>query len=74
MRSFIGALVAAMVLCGAARADGADAVKRIEKLGGTGHRDDKQPSKPVDAVILDGTKVTDADLKEMKELKQLKRL
>ena len=58
-------------LSGAARADEASAVKAVEKLGGKVTRDDKLPGKPVIAVNLYGTKVTDAGLKELKDLKQL---
>src|SRR5207249_701618 len=49
----------------------AKAVEAITKLGGTVTRDDKLPGKPVIAVNLYGTKVTDAGLKELKHLKQL---
>src|SRR2546425_614201 len=72
MRCCLGALLAALILSGAARADEADAVKLVEKLGGTIKRDDKQPGKPVVEVDLSfRDKVTDADLRELKELKQL---
>ena len=60
-----------VILSGAARADEADAVKVVEKLGGKLTRDDKQPGKPVVEVNLSLKKVTDADLKQLKELKQL---
>jgi uncharacterized protein (TIGR03067 family) len=55
----------------APRADEADAVKLVEKLGGKITRDDKQPGKPVVEVNLSLKNVTDADLKALKELKQL---
>ena len=71
MRGPLGALAAVVILSGAARADEADAVKVVEKLGGKVTRDDKQPGKPVVEVNLSLTKVTDADLKQLKELKQL---
>src|ERR1700704_2784555 len=58
-------------LSGAAWADEASAVKAVEKLGGKVTRDDKLPGKPVIAVNLAGTQVTDASLKELKDLKQL---
>ena len=70
----IGAVMLLACLYGAARADEASAVKAVEKLGGKVTRDDKLPGKPVIGVDLDGlvgTKVTDADLKELKDLKQL---
>ena len=71
MRKFLGALAVLVILSGVARADEADAVKVIEKLGGKVTRDEKQPGKPVVEVNLMLTKVTDADLKQLKELKQL---
>jgi internalin A len=75
MRNCCGVLAMVLLLSGAARADEADAVKLVEKLGGTIKRDDKQPDKPVIEVSLVFTKeTTDADLKTLKELKQLKTL
>src|SRR5262249_34447777 len=71
MRSVLGAMLAAVVLSGAARADEAAAVKLVEKLGGKIVRDGKQPGQPVVKVDLASTRVTDADLKALKELKQL---
>jgi hypothetical protein len=71
MRCSLCALVAVVILAGAARADEADAVKLVEKFGGTIKRDDKQPGKPVVEVTIYNTKVTDAAVKELKELKQL---
>ena len=50
------------------------AVKTIEKLGGKVVRDDKDPAKPVVAVDLAFTVVTDADLKELPALKGLQTL
>ncbi len=47
------------------------AVKAIEALGGRVTRDEKLPGRPVVGVHLDGTTVTDADLKNLKELKGL---
>src|SRR5438094_747126 len=67
----IGAVMLLACLSGAARADEASAVKAVEKLGGTVTRDDKLPGKPVIAVNLAGTQVTDAGLKELKDFKQL---
>ena len=64
-------LAAVVILSATARADEADAVKLVEKLGGKVTRDDKQPGKPVVEVNLSLKKVTDADLKQLKELKQL---
>jgi internalin A len=56
-----------------ARADDAEdkAIAFVEKLGGKVTRDDKRPGKPVVAVNLYGTKMTDADLKELTALKGL---
>ncbi|HKB38219.1 MAG TPA: hypothetical protein VKD72_17355, partial [Gemmataceae bacterium] len=54
--------------------DEQSAVKMVEKLGGKVMRDDKRPGKPVVAVDLYETKVTDAGLKELKELKNLRTL
>jgi internalin A len=71
MRGSLGALMVVVILSSTARADEADAVKLVEKLGGKITRDDKQPGKPVVEVNLSLKKVTDADLKELKELKQL---
>ena len=71
MRRSLGALAAVVILTGAVRADEADAIKLVERLGGKIKRDDKQPGKPVVEVNLSVKKVTDADLKQLKELKQL---
>src|SRR5205807_667167 len=67
----VGAVMLLACLSGAARADEASAVKAVEKLGGKVTRDDKLRDKPVIAVNLTGTQVTDAGLKELKDLKQL---
>ena len=67
----VGAVMPLACLFGAARADEASAVKAVEKLGGKVTRDDKLPGKPVIAVNLAGTLVTDAGLKELKDFKQL---
>ena len=54
MRWFSGIALALAVLVGAARADEAEAAKRVEQLGGTVTRDDKQPGSPVTEVALAG--------------------
>ena len=56
-----------------ARADDAEdrAVAVVEKMGGRVTRDDKEPGKPVTAVNLSFTQVTDAELKELAPLKSL---
>src|SRR5262245_32041096 len=69
-----GVLLGLLALVVTGRADEAAAVKAIEKLGGKVTRDDKLPGKPVVAVDLGGTTVTDAGLKELKELKTLQSL
>jgi hypothetical protein len=50
------------------------AVQFVEKLGGRVTRDNKASGKPVVAVNLGGTKVTDAGLKELAPLKNLTEL
>jgi internalin A len=55
------------------RADDAEdtAVAFVEKLGGNILRDEKAPGKPVVWVLMAGTKMTDAGLKELAPLKNL---
>ena len=62
-----------LCLCASSRADDAEdkAVAFVEKLGGEVTRDKKAPGKPVIAVTLSGTEVTDAGLKELAALKNL---
>ena len=74
MRWFSCVVLALAALVGAARADEAEAVKGIEKLGGTVTRDDKQPGGPAVKVTLNGPKVKDEDLKLLKEFPQLAEL
>ena len=50
------------------------AAATVEKLGGKVERDDKDPAHPVMSVDLNGTKVTDAGLKELAGLKNLHHL
>jgi hypothetical protein len=71
MRWFASAVLALPAPGGAARADEAEAAKRVEQLGGTVTRDGKQPGSPAVKVTLTGPKVTDDDLKPLKELPQL---
>jgi hypothetical protein len=54
MRWFSSVVLALAALYGAARADEAEAAKRVEKLGGTVTRDDRQPGGPVVKVTLGG--------------------
>ena len=69
-----GVLLGLMVLTMSSRADEAAAVRAIKKVGGRVEVDADRPGKPVVAVILRSTKVTDAALKELKELKSLQTL
>ena len=50
------------------------AVNAILKLGGQVFRDEKLPGRPAVVVILCGTQITNAGLKDLKELKGLQRL
>ena len=50
------------------------AVQSIEAVGGRVARDEKLPGRPVVAVDLGDTNVTDSDLKDLKELKGLQDL
>ena len=69
-----GVLLGLLVLALAGRADEAAAVKAIKKLGGGVEVDTKQPGKPVVAVVLYNTRVTDVGLKELTGLKHLRAL
>ena len=70
----VGSLVILLVLATLGRADEAAAVKAIEKAGGKITVDDKQPDKPVVAVIMWGPGFKVEILKELKELKSLQKL
>jgi hypothetical protein len=50
------------------------AVAFVKKLGGQVIRDEKKAGEPVDTVLLGGTKIDDAGLKELAALKQLQTL
>ncbi|MGL4553566.1 MAG: hypothetical protein ACRC33_20585 [Gemmataceae bacterium] len=65
--------VSGLGLGSSARADDAEdkAVAFVKKLGGYVTRDDRAPGKPVVAVNLEGTEVTDVGLKELAALKNL---
>jgi len=71
MRWFSSVVLVLAALGGVARTDEAEAAKRIENLGGTVTRDDKQPGSPVVKVTLTGPKVTDDDLKLLTQFPQL---
>ena len=62
-----------LCLCSTLRADDAEdkAVAFVKKLGGTVTRNEKAPGKPVFAINLSGTEVTDAGMKELAALKNL---
>lgn len=70
----VGAVCLVFGLGATAPADEATAAAAFEKLGGSITRYDAAPGKPVIAVHLDGTRVTDADLKGLKAFKELDRL
>ena len=70
-------VIGLLVMAKAGRADEAEAVKAIEKLGGIVTVDAKQPAKPVVRVshlwgILSGMEFTDAEVKHLKELKSFR--
>jgi hypothetical protein len=67
-----GAALALLALAGAIRADEAEAVAAVKKLGGTVLHVDNDPKKPVRTVYLPGKKVTDADLRHLADLPQLR--
>ena len=69
-----GVLLGLLVLSAPGRTDEAAAVKAVEKLGGSVTVDAKRPGKPVVAVNLIATEITDAGMKELKELKSLQTL
>src|SRR5947209_6921578 len=71
MRCCLGLLAAAVFVSGTARADYADAIKLVERLGGKITRDPNQPGEPVIGVDLSSRLVTDAVVKELIQLKQL---
>ena len=65
------AVVLSTALASGAFADEAGAIAALEKIGAKVRRDMQLVGKPVVAVYLDGTKVTDADLKHLAEFKRL---
>jgi hypothetical protein len=69
-----GVVLALLFLSATGRADEAEAVKAIEKAGGKITVDDKQPNKPVVAVLLWGPGIKVEVLKELQELKSLQKL
>ena len=72
----IAVVIGLLVLAKAGRADEAEAVKAIEKLGGKVEVDYKQPGKPVVSVEFRGVRheLTDEGLKHLKGLKSLQSL
>jgi len=74
-RPWYGSMVLVwLVLTGVTRADEASSVAALAELGARIQRDEKQPGKPVVAVDLRNTKVTDAGLKNLAPLTQLQTL
>jgi hypothetical protein len=63
--------MALLVISGAARADEAEAIKALKKVGATFLFVDNKPGNPVRTVYLPGDKVTDASLKELKAFEKL---
>src|SRR5437763_1395499 len=61
-----------VALTGSARSDEASAVAALKKLKAEVTLDDKMPGKPVVAIDLTNSPVTDADLKNLKQLPHLK--
>lgn len=61
------------MLCTTGRKE-AVVLSRLEKLGATVTRDEKQPGKPVVAVSLFCYQMTDADLMELAAFKNLRKL
>ena len=70
------ALVLVLLIGSGVRADEAEekGVKAIEALGGTVIRNEEADGKPVVAVLLSHTQVTDAGLKELAPLTELQAL
>jgi hypothetical protein len=66
-----GALPVLLLPAGAAAADEASTVAALEKLGAIIKRDDTLPGKPVVALYLGSSAVTDAGLKHVAALKSL---
>src|SRR5687768_2612568 len=78
MSRFIGCVIGAWVLLGAAdpsRADDAEdkAIALVKKLGGEASRDDEKPGKPVTTVFFEATKtkLDDAGCKTIAALKSV---
>ena len=69
-----GVLLGLLLVTMASRADEAEAIKAVQKLGGKVTVDEKRPGKPVVAVNLTFTKVTDAGLKELADSRALQEL
>src|SRR5262245_48052181 len=65
-----------LVATGTLRADEAEerAVKAVRELGGVVWRDEQAPGQPVVRVLLGGSQVTDAALKEVAAFKNLQTL
>jgi hypothetical protein len=69
-----GALILVLAVPGLTRADEADAIKALKKIGATFLYVDNKPGNPVRTVYLPGPQVTDASLKELRAFGQLRML
>src|SRR5262249_899692 len=71
-----GTLAVVFLFVAMGRADEGEekAVAAIEKLGGRVNRDQTKPGHPVVVVNLEGSKVTDAALRQVGELRNLREL
>jgi internalin A len=67
----VGATLSFIALAAFARADEAKALAAVEGLGGAVRVDARRPGRPVIAVDLSRTPVTDAKLKELEDLREL---
>jgi hypothetical protein len=66
-----GAVLGLLAFSAVTRADEAEAIAALKKLGGTFIHVGNNPKKPVRSVYLPGSKVTDADLKYVAALPQI---
>jgi Leucine Rich repeat len=66
-----GAVLVVLALSGVARADEAEAVAALKKVGATVLYTDNDPKKPVRTIYLPGKKVTDESLKHLAAFSQL---
>src|SRR5262249_11292963 len=69
-----GAILTLLFVVSVSRSDEAEVAKALEKAGGEITRNDKQPEKPVVAVILWGPTFKAEVLKDLKQLRSLQKL